>query len=175
MNVLKKDVSNRCVQIVSYDPDWPKIFEEQAHLLKEILRNPDLAIHHFGSTAVPGLSAKPKIDILAVVKRFSLLDTSSLVKIGYEARGEVILTGRYFVKRFPCIHLHVFEEGNPLIEKNLKFRDWLRSHPEDLATYASLKQTLALQYNEHNGMAYCRAKTAFIEDVVKKADTSSRK
>lgn len=173
--ILKKDLSDRCVQIHSYDPNWPKTFEEEAQLLKEALGVNCGAVHHFGSTSVPGLSAKPKIDILAVVKEFSSIKVPLLIKIGYEVRREVVPTGRYFVKDHPCVNLHVFEEGNTLIEKNLKFRDWLRTHPEDVAAYAVLKQTLAIQYKEHNGRAYSFAKTQFIEEIIKKADQISKR
>jgi GrpB-like predicted nucleotidyltransferase (UPF0157 family) len=168
-SIQKMDDSRRCVQIVPYDPKWPKIFEEEAPRIKEALGENCVNVHHFGSTAVPNLSAKPKIDILAVVKSFAALNIPRLVEIGYEVRNDPIPTGKYFVRELPRMHLHVFEEGNPLIAKNLTFRDWLRSHPETQAAYAALKETLARQYDEHNGMAYCYAKTEFIEGVLARA------
>lgn len=121
--ILKKDVSSRSVQIVPYDPKWPKMFEEEASRIKEALGENCLAVHHFGSTSVPGLSAKPKIDILAVVKSFAALNIPRLVEIGYEVRNDPIPTGKYFVRELPRMNLHVFEEGNTLIAKNLTFRD----------------------------------------------------
>jgi GrpB-like predicted nucleotidyltransferase (UPF0157 family) len=166
---IKKEVSSRSVQIVSYDPQWPKIFEEKAPRIKEALGENCVDVHHFGSTSVAGLSAKPKVDILAVVKSFASLHVPRLVEIGYEVRNDPIPTGKYFVRVSPRVHLHVFEEGNPLIARNLEFRDWLRSHPDDRAAYAALKQTFAGQYGEDNGMAYCYAKTEFIEGVIAKA------
>lgn len=159
----------KSVQIVCYDPAWPALFEKEAEYIREALGSICLAIYHFGSTAVPGLSAKPKIDIMAVVVSFSLLDSASLVELGYEVRRDAIPTGKYFSKTAPRTHLHVFEEGNPLIQKNLLFRDWLRTHPEDQKAYAALKEHLAPQYDENNGMAYCYAKTEFIESIIQKA------
>lgn len=155
-----------CVQIVPYDPQWPQIYEKEAPQIQHALNC--LSIHHIGSTSVPGLNAKPKIDILAVVKSFSSVDPSSLERLGFKTRGEKIPTGRYFSKESPSIHLHLFEEGNPIIEQDLKFRNWLREHPEDRDAYGAFKQKLALQFPEHNGMAFCRAKTAFIQGILAK-------
>jgi len=85
-------------EIVEYDPRWPKIFENEEGPIKEALGDNCLAIEHFGSTAVPDLSAKSKIDILAVVKDLSSLPISALERLGFENRGEVIPSGRYFSK-----------------------------------------------------------------------------
>ncbi len=92
---------------------------------------------------------------------------SALEKLGFEYRGEVISTGRFLVKRNPRVHLHIFETGNPAIKRNLMFRDWLRTHPEDCDAYVQLKQKLAQQHTD--GMAYARAKTEFINKIVDKA------
>jgi GrpB-like predicted nucleotidyltransferase (UPF0157 family) len=155
------------IEIVPYNPEWPKIYEQEAGPIQLALGKPCLAIHHFGSTSIPGLCAKPKIDILAVVRSFAAIDASSLKKIGFENRGEVIPTGRYFVKDSPRIHLHLFEEGNPLIARNLLFCDYLRTHPEDREAYAALKMKLAGLH--HDGMSYCRAKTDLIDQIIAKA------
>lgn len=154
------------IKIVEYDPKWPQIFENEAHFIKKALGDNCLAIHHFGSTAVKGLAAKPKIDILAVVKNFSSINVSALKDIGFENRGEVIESGRYFSKKNPKVHLHIFEKGNPLIEKNLKFRDYLRTHDIDRELYAKLKKELAAKHND--GMEYCKAKTDFINKIFQK-------
>lgn len=148
------------IEIVPYNPEWPRIYEHEAAAIQQVLGNVCLAMHHFGSTSVPGLSAKPKIDILAVVKDFGAVDISAVEHLGFDYRGEVIATGRYFAKSVPRIHLHIFEKDNPLIERNLIFRDWLRTHQIDRNAYAELKQHLAMQHTD--GMTYCRAKTAFI-------------
>lgn len=155
------------IEIVSYDPNWPLLYRKEAKQIQNALGDNCLIIEHFGSTSVPGLNAKPKIDILVVVKDFQVLDISSLQKIGFEFRGEVISTGRYFCKKTPRIHLHIFENGNPLIERNLIFRDWLRTHEEDRFAYAALKMELAEIYRD--GMEYCKAKTDFIDQIITKA------
>ncbi len=155
-----------CVQIVPYDPAWPKIFEKESALIQQALGENCAAIHHFGSTSVPGLSAKPKIDILAVVKDI----TCAFSLEGFKPRRIVVPTGRYFIKEIPPIHLHLFEKGDPWIEKNLQFCSWLRSHTDERNAYAALKQELAVQYCEQNAMEYCRAKTGFIERIMEKAN-----
>lgn len=155
------------VQIVPYNPEWPQMYDNEATLIIQALGSNCLAIHHFGSTSVPGLSAKAKIDILAIVKDFYCVDTSNLEKLGFENRGEVIPSGRYFSKNTPQIHLHLFEEGNPLIEHNLMFRDWLRTHDDDRNTYQKIKKDLASKHTD--GMSYCNAKTEFINTIIEKA------
>jgi len=155
------------IEIAPYDPEWPQMFETEAAPIQGALGDNCLAIHHFGSTSVPNLSAKPKIDILAVVRHLSAIDSSAIEKLGFEARGEVIQTGRYFSKQSPHVHLHIFEIGNPLIERNLIFRDWLRTHDDDRNAYEALKKDLASVY--HDGMSYSRAKTEFINQIVEKA------
>jgi GrpB-like predicted nucleotidyltransferase (UPF0157 family) len=155
------------IKIVPYDDRWPVVYEEQASGICNALGNSCVAIHHIGSTAVPGLSAKPKIDILAVVDDFSAIDVARLKACGFDYRGEVINTGRYFVKRDPHIHLHLFEKNNPLIVRNLLFRDWLTGHEDDRVVYEQLKKKLSTEYTD--GMDYCRAKTECINKIVLKA------
>lgn len=130
------------IEIVPYDPVWPQVFEREASPICSALGENCISIHHFGSTSIPFLEAKPKIDILAEVTHLDAIDTSSLEALGFEARGEVIPSGRYFSKKNPRVHLHIFEVRNPLIQRNLLFRDWLRAHEEDRFAYAELKKNL---------------------------------
>jgi len=163
----KPNNQKETINVIPYDPQWPHIYETEAASIQQALGNNFIAIHHFGSTSVPELAAKPKIDILAVVKSFSLLNIPALEQLGFEYRGEIISTGRYLAKGKLRIHLHLFEEGNPLITRNLTFRDWLRTHPDDREAYAQLKQRLASHHTD--GMAYCHAKTDFITQIIEKA------
>ncbi len=133
------------IEIISYHSEWPRIFEREAGPLELAFGENFLALHHFGSTSVSFLCAKPKIDILAVVKRLSNIDIPALEKLGFADRGEVIVSGRYFSKEHPKVHLHVFEDGNPNIERNLIFRDWLRTHEKDRNAYAELKKDFITQ------------------------------
>jgi GrpB-like predicted nucleotidyltransferase (UPF0157 family) len=122
----------RKIEIVPYHPAWPSLFAEEETKIKQALGEQCMAVHHIGSTAVPGLCAKPKIDIIAVIQERALI-IHNLEKGGYRYRGEFnIPFHRGFSKRdnTPEINLHVYEEGNPEIELNLLFRDYLRTHAE---------------------------------------------
>ena len=166
------------IEIVPYNPQWPQIFAKEAKAIKNALGVNCIAIHHFGSTSVPGLSAKPKIDILIVVQNFQDINPihiAALENLGFEDKGrnKIIPTDWYLAKEGnPRIHLHIFEKGNPLIEQNLQFRDWIRSHPEDAKAYVKEKKRLASMYD--NGMDYCQAKTDFIMKILKKIEEAQK-
>ena len=117
-------MSNR-VQVVPYDPNWPKMFKTEEAIIKAALGSNCVAVHHVGSTSVLGLSAKPKIDILIVVK--NLVECiPQLEKSGYANKGEFnIPLHRVFREREggPRANIHVYEEGNSEIDLNLLFRD----------------------------------------------------
>jgi GrpB-like predicted nucleotidyltransferase (UPF0157 family) len=78
----------------------------------------------------------------------------------------VILSGRYFSKQNPRVHLHVFEKENPIVKRNIDFRDWLRTHGDDREAYSMLKKQLAVLHKD--GMSYARAKTEFFDAILTK-------
>jgi GrpB-like predicted nucleotidyltransferase (UPF0157 family) len=166
MDYLGQDIkgSPKIIELVQYDPDWKKLFEQEAGFLTQVLGKNCVAIHHIGSTAIPGLRSKPVIDILVEVPDFPSLDITAVEQLGFEYRGEVILSGRYFSKKNPKIHLHIFEVGNPLISRYIFFRDWLRTHDDDRKAYEVLKEELALKHKD--GVSYARAKTEFVEGIL---------
>lgn len=157
------------VRVVPYDPAWPKLFEQEAKLIKTALGTNCVEIHHFASTSVPGRDTKPKIDILAVVTSLLAITYSQLELVGFESRGEVIPTGRYFVKQSPKVHLHVFEVGNPMISRNLLFHDYLRAHESVRKEYADFKKKQASIHID--GMKYWEAKKSFIYRLIKQAQS----
>lgn len=157
------------VEVVPYNHEWPQMFEIEAKLIKNALGDNCIVIHHIGSTAVPGLSAKPIIDILPVVKDILQVDqfNSEMTHLGYDAKGEYgIPFRRYFQKGSDrrTHNVHVFEKGNPEIDRHLKFRDWMRAHSSDRDAYGVLKVELALKY-PNDIMNYCLGKDAFIADI----------
>lgn len=106
------------IKVVAYDASWPQLFEIEAQRIKGILGDHCITIHHIGSTAVPGLSAKPIIDILPVVNDILQVDqfNSAMKNIGYAAKGEYgIPFRRYFQKSSErrTHNVHIFAEGNP--------------------------------------------------------------
>lgn len=164
------------IVVTPYNHDWPKLFEAEALEIREALGENCIAIHHVGSTAVPGLSAKPIIDIIGVV-RDPEKAIQALESLGYKYKGEYNIPMRLFFSRSvdPEIHLHVYEEGHPEIELNLRFRDYLRDHPEIREEYASLKEKLLrdpASYEKRNSMftGYNLGKDAFIRKVLKAAN-----
>ncbi len=162
--------------ITPYNPLWPEMFQREASAVRDALGQNLVAVHHVGSTSVPGLAAKAKIDIIAEVKDRTQVITT-LEAIEYEYRGEFNIPFHMgFAKRdegLP-INLHLFEEGNPEIELNLMFRNYLRSHPEDRDQYGNLKIDLAQQEELHHRVqgrfsGYNLGKDKFIKSTLKKA------
>ncbi|MFN7709933.1 MAG: GNAT family N-acetyltransferase [Holosporales bacterium] len=161
------------VEIKPYDPNWPQVYEKEAVLIRQTLGDNCLAIHHIGSTAVPGLTAKPIIDMIPVVRDITEVDrhNASMEALGYKAMGENgIPCRRFFTKTegMGGYNIHVFEQNNPEIDRHLKFRDWMRAHPEDRQAYAELKKNLAIRFKEDR-FSYCVGKEDFITAIDKKA------
>lgn len=170
------------VIIVDYDKAWPAMYEaERARLLRE-LGSVIIAVEHVGSTAVPGLAAKPIIDIMAGVRHVD--DARAclpvLARMGYVYHPEfeaLIPERRFFIKHGPddarTHHLHIVEPGTEFWELHILFRDYLRAHRDVAEAYAQLKRRLAAQF-AFNRPAYQDAKTDFIQAVEEKARAERR-
>jgi GrpB-like predicted nucleotidyltransferase (UPF0157 family)/GNAT superfamily N-acetyltransferase len=166
----------KIIEVVPYDPSWPSIFEEKAANIKNCLGDNLIATYHVGSTSVPGLAAKRDIDILAIVG--NLEEALKLHMIGYIFKGEFNIPLRYFFsKNTPKskVNLHVYNDGHPEIELNLRFRDYLRSHPSARDEYAELKASLLLDetaFEKNNSLFtnYTLRKGGFIRNILKLAE-----
>jgi GrpB-like predicted nucleotidyltransferase (UPF0157 family) len=166
------------VEVVNYDPRWPTLFDEEAKRLRAAL-DPSLisGLEHFGSTAVPGLSAKPIIDILIAVRSLADAQTSfveALRKLDYVYWADNPKKDRmFFVKGMPPFgsrrshHVHVTETHGEMWQR-LAFRDYLREHPGEAEIYEQLKRRLATEH-QTDREAYTDAKSAYIESVMRKA------
>jgi GrpB-like predicted nucleotidyltransferase (UPF0157 family) len=166
------------IEIVDYDPRWPVLFDEEAKRLRAIL-DPSLIVglEHFGSTAVPALSAKPIIDILIAVRSLADARTSfveALQTLEYAYWADNPRKDRmFFVKGMPPFgsrrshHVHVTEPDGEMWRR-LAFRDYLRAHPEEARTYERLKRRLAAEYRGDRD-AYTDAKSDYVETVMRKA------
>ncbi|MEM9599251.1 MAG: GrpB family protein [Acidobacteriota bacterium] len=164
----------KTVAIVPYDPAWPALFEQEARRLRSEL-NPR-GVHHIGSTGVPGLWAKPVIDVLVETHDLAKVDRAAplLEARGYDARGEYGIPNRRYFSRLamgpePKIHLHCYPVGNPHVARHLRFRDFLRAHPEEAERYGALKRRLA-QVHSTDRDAYQAAKKSFIDGVESAAE-----
>ena len=159
------------VRIVPYDPAWPAEFEaERARLLPVLTPWLTGEIHHVGSTSVPGLGAKPVIDILAEVA--SLEESREAIEplqaLSYWWAPYQEARMNWFCKPSPehrTHHLHLVVPGSEAWHEELAFRDALRAEPETARAYEELKQRLADEHT-HDREAYTVAKTAFVESVL---------
>jgi len=160
------------VVIVDYDPHWAEMFAEEKACILKAIDGPNVAVEHVGSTAVPGLAAKPLIDIMVVVPDRSTGEKAiaRLNVLGYAYRGELGIPGRlYFAKHRPySCHLHMYPCGHSEIARLLVFRDHLRANPNAAHEYAKLKRELAEQFR-NDREAYTEAKSDFIKSVEAKA------
>ena len=161
--------------VVPYGPGWPRRYQVEAKLVRGILGRELMAIRHIGSTAVVGLNAKPIINLLAAVQDIGRVDgfNAAFVKAGYQARGEYGIPGRrFFIKGSEeerLCHLHIFQAGSPQIARHLRFRDYLRTHPEEARAYGGLKLRLAREFPT-DIEAYMTGKDGFINGLDRRAE-----
>jgi len=157
------------ILLVAYDPAWPGRFEHEAERIRRTLGKKALRVEHVGSTSVPGLPAKPIIDVLLVVSA-SANETeyaTSLEGAGYKlhVREPGWYEHRMFKGPENDVNLHVFSLGSPEIERMLAFRDWLRTNEDDRELYARSKRALAAQEWKYT-QNYADAKTPVIEEIM---------
>jgi len=162
------------VLVVDYNRKWPAMFQAEADKIARILGDNLVAIHHIGSTSVPGLRAKPIIDMMPVVKDISLVDKCNpqMAALGYEAMGEFGLPGlRYFRKgeHERTHHVHCYSlSSSDEIERHLAFRDYLRTHPDVARAYGELKTRLAQEHPD-DAAAYMDGKDAWVKKTEREA------
>ena len=161
------------VVIVGYDPAWPAMYEEEKALILGAIGPWVKGIEHVGSTSVPGLAAKPIIDIMVGV--WNLDDAAycigRLVTVGYDFKPDDDIPERRYFNKGPQArhrHLHMTELGGEFWLRHLLFRDYLRSNPETARRYEALKRDLAARC-QNDSMAYTDAKTDFIQSVEEQA------
>ena len=163
---------NAPVHLAEYDPQWPVLFAREADRIRAVLGSRAVLLEHAGSTSVPGLAAKPIIDIVLAVP-------DSADEPGYvpdlEAAGYVLrvrepdwFEHRLFKGPDTDVNLHVFSAGSTEIDKMLLFRDWLRAHDDERYAYLAVKRELAQRTWRHV-QHYADAKTAIVEQIVARA------
>ena len=168
-----KKSAERKVEVAPPDPAWSRTFEAEAARIAAALGDEVIAVHHIGSTAIPGISAKPIVDLLVEVHRIEAVDdlSGAMAERGYEGWGENGLPGRrYFDRRGDrhMCHVHVYGSGNPELERHLAFRDYMRAHPENANAYGRLKEDLARKY-PRDIEAYMDGKDAFVKEMENRA------
>ncbi|HKF85347.1 MAG TPA: GrpB family protein [Candidatus Limnocylindrales bacterium] len=163
---------DRTIRLVAYDDAWPASYEREAARIRSILRERVVQLEHVGSTSVPGLSAKPQIDILLVVPDTANEDAyvPDMVAAGYRLtiREPDWYEHRLFKGPDTNINLHTFSPGAAEIDRMLAFRDRLRTHPEERAQYEATKRELAARTWAYV-QDYADAKGQVVEEIIARA------
>ena len=163
------------VGIVRYDPDWPRMYEEESRLIRDAVGGIILSLEHVGSTSVPGLWAKPIIDVIAGVSDSESANRCRVIlyNFGYDDASPGDQPDWFYclgkAPHSPGFHLHLVREGSSFQVRHILFRDWLRSHPADAEAYKDLKIRLSEKYRDDR-IAYTASKTEFINRIVRKAE-----
>lgn len=172
----KRDISKtdkRRVGVVSYNPNWKDMYKEESEKIENMLNDIIIDIHHIGSTAIPGIKAKPVIDILVEVKNIEGVDqyNHKMKELGYEAMGEYGIPKRRFFRKGEnkrTHHIHIFQTGNEEIERHINFKEYLIAHPDKAREYSKLKEKLSNKYT-YDVKNYTNSKSDFIKEIDKKA------
>jgi GrpB-like predicted nucleotidyltransferase (UPF0157 family) len=166
------------IEIVPYDPAWPDLFITTVRPIRAGLKDLALRIDHIGSTSIPGLAAKPIIDIQLSVASFEPFDPIRLPmeNLGYVFRADNEDRSKRYFRETPGTrrtHIHIRRAGSWPEQFALLFRDYMCQHADAAAAYAALKYALAEKYR-HDRAAYVEAKMPFIWQIMMKADRWSQ-
>jgi GrpB-like predicted nucleotidyltransferase (UPF0157 family) len=164
----------RKIEVVPHKPRWSELFQEAVEDLTAVFGPEIVAAHHIGSTAIPGILAKPIVDVLLVVRDIDQVDSfnQDMMERGYRPQGEFGIPGRrFFIKgseSHRTHHIHVFEESHAAVDRHLAFRDYLRAHSDEAQTYSRLKEELARRF-PHDIDGYIAGKYDFIKEIERRA------
>ncbi len=161
--------------MVPHDAKWRQEFQQEAKDISDALGTNVAAVHHIGSTAIPGIHAKPVLDLLLVVQDIGALDEKQarMEAMGYEALGEFGIPGRRYFRRDNPFgerthQIHAFENGSPQIKRHLAFRDYMIDNPDAAQNYSDLKRELAAKYPD-DIESYMDGKDEFIKEIDRRA------
>lgn len=160
------------VRLSDYSKEWARLYEDEVAFLGAIFGDEIVRFEHFGSTSVPGMKAKPVIDMMGVVRNIDRIDAYNdrMRLLGYDVAGEWGIPGRRLLRKGGeerTHHIHFYETDNPEIERHLIFRDYLRCHPAEAARYSRFKEELAERYERTS--EYSPAKKAFVSEMERQA------
>ena len=167
------------ITLIEYNPEWPAQFGQVRDALAAALDSVVIAIEHVGSTAVPGLAAKPVLDIDVIVESLDRLPlvVQRMASIGYTHQGDLGITGRHAFKAppgGPARHVYVCAVDSIPLREHLAFRDYLRQNPGDARAYATLKRELAAAVGDDR-VAYTDRKTVFVRGILSRCAESSQR
>ncbi|MFS0674295.1 GrpB family protein [Ornithinibacillus sp. 179-J 7C1 HS] len=160
------------VRLTGYCAEWLKMYQSEADFLKTIFNDEIIRCEHFGSTSVPGMKAKPVIDMLCIVKDIGKIDlyNSKMSSFGYDVALEWGISGRRLFRKGGenrTHHIHFYQYDNPEIERHLILRDYLRSCPDEVEKYSQYKQELASRFEDTR--EYSKAKKQFVTELEQRA------
>ena len=170
----------RKVELVPHDPAWAAQAAAESARLFEAIGGTLIRIEHIGSTSMPGIVAKPTIDLMPIVKSLSELDARQphVESLGYVWRGEFGIPGRRYCireeQRRRLFHVHCHEAGHPEIARTLNFRDYLRAHADEARAYEALKRVAAAAHPADT-LAYSNAKSDWIRACIERATDWARR
>jgi GrpB-like predicted nucleotidyltransferase (UPF0157 family) len=161
------------LEVVDYDADWPRLYEEEALRIQRALGDLVVEIDHMGSTAVPGLAAKPIIDISLGLRTLDLAaeHIAALERLGYAYLGEFGLPGRLYFRKGPerrTHQVHAVEWGGEHWHRHYAFREYLRAHPAEAQRYGDFKRRLAEEV-DHDWREYVERKEPFSDALFARA------
>jgi GrpB-like predicted nucleotidyltransferase (UPF0157 family) len=164
----------RAVELVPHDPAWATLAAAESARLAAAIGETLIGIDHVGSTAIPGIAAKPVVDLMPVVRDLAALDARQpqVESLGYVWRGEFGIPGRRYCVREErgrrLFHVHCYASGRPEITRHLAFRDYLIAHPNEARAYEAQKRAAAAA---HPGdmLAYSDAKSDWIKACIARA------
>jgi GrpB-like predicted nucleotidyltransferase (UPF0157 family) len=167
-------LDRRVVELVPHDPAWAARAAAEAERLAQAIGETLIRIEHVGSTSIPGIVAKPTLDLMPIVRRLGELDARrpQVESLGYIWRGEFGIPGRRYCireeQRRRLFHVHCHQEGHSGIARTLVFRDYLRAHPDEARIYEEQKR-IAAAAHPNDTLAYSRAKSGWITACIERA------
>jgi GrpB-like predicted nucleotidyltransferase (UPF0157 family) len=165
----------RKVELVPHDPTWAVQAAAESECLAAAIGPTLICIEHVGSTSIPGIRAKPTIDLQPIVKSLADLDARQpqVEALGFIWRGEFGIPGRRYCireeNRRRLFHVHCHQDGHPEIARTLVFRDYLRAHPQEAKAYETLKIACAVAHPDDT-LAYSNAKGDWIRACITRAE-----
>ena len=165
--------NKREVVLEAYQAGWADQFAKEVSILYPVFWMCWESVYHIGSTSIPGIIAKPIIDILLVVHKVDKIDAfnETVQAMGYNVMGEYGIEGRrYYFKGFPVntVHIHAFQPDSPEVERHILFRDYMRTHPDERDSYGQLKEKLAKEFR-FDPPQYSDEKSSFIKRMDQQA------
>lgn len=164
---------DRKYTIVAYDPTWAESFKSEADKIKTVFGTDAIAIEHIGSTSVPGMAGKPTIDVLVLVDNLELAEkhTKEMQNLGYEFMGQYVtqnsLLFRVTKNNSLLSNIHIFPKDHLHVKEMLDLRDFLKTHPQEVTDYSSLKEQLNVKYPNSYG-DYRREKDEYMKELMRR-------